>query len=463
MTKAKISDLIILLPGITGSKLEKEGKIIWGFSAPLMLRTLLSKTDNFVQDMSLPEDSLELDIEDGVSATALLPDFHYLPGIKKVDGYSKIQKHLLKHLDVKPGQNYFTFPYDWRRDNRVSARKLQKFIHEKLKAWRETSGNNSAKVIFIAHSMGGLITQYYIDVLGGWKNTRELITFGTPFHGSANSINALVNGLIIKGRTLEKLSNLIRDYTAIYQLLPTYDKAVSLAGGQPERITSASDLPNLRLAPLNRAVDFFDELHAAKRANIEIGEYRENFKISPIVGYRNKTYLTANIVGNSATMSEIFDGKKIGGDGTVPRFSAEAQGYEGISRPVNSIVKHGSLQNSLPILDHIIGALTYEDIDLGDFLSSGYVTLDEEDCYVTEEKIVIPFTTSRPSLEVIGTLWRGERKIKTIKLETSQEVDNSLLIGSLEEGHYTLKVTGPDCLSAETSFLVSDLVKEILL
>ncbi len=35
-----------------------------------------------------------------------------------------------------PGKNFFTFPYDWRRDNRVAARRLKEQTNRWLREWR---------------------------------------------------------------------------------------------------------------------------------------------------------------------------------------------------------------------------------------------------------------------------------------------------------------------------------------
>ena len=42
--------------------------------------------------------------------------------------------------------------------------------------------------------MGGLVSRYYLEVLGGWRDTRRLITFGTPYRGSLNAVDFAANG-----------------------------------------------------------------------------------------------------------------------------------------------------------------------------------------------------------------------------------------------------------------------------
>ena len=99
------------------------------------------------------------------------------------------------------GQNWFDFPYDWRRDNRVAARHLAERAPAWLHAWRKQSGNKDAKLVLVGHSMGGLVARHYLEVLGGWRDARMLVTFGTPYRGSLNALDFLCNGFKKRDRT----------------------------------------------------------------------------------------------------------------------------------------------------------------------------------------------------------------------------------------------------------------------
>jgi triacylglycerol esterase/lipase EstA (alpha/beta hydrolase family) len=111
-----------------------------------------------------------------------------IPGLIKVNGYSSVVRWITRNFEVVPGSihdspdraaNFYEFPYDWRRDNRVAARALQRFVASRLPLWRQHSGAQDAKVVILAHSMGGLVARRYVEVLGGWKDCRALVTFGT--------------------------------------------------------------------------------------------------------------------------------------------------------------------------------------------------------------------------------------------------------------------------------------------
>ena len=223
MAKKAMRDVVVVLPGITGSVLQKDGKDVWNVSGGSVLRALLSLGEN-VKELALTDDPPDVDdLGDGVTAPKLMRDIHLIPGLWKIDGYSKVLEYVTDTFDVRAGENFFEFPYDWRRDNRVAARKLAASAEKWLAAWRQSSGAADAKLILVGHSMGGLISRYYLECLDGWRETRTLVTFGTPYSGSLNAVGTLVNGLKKKiGPIGIDLSELVRSLTAVYQLLPTY-------------------------------------------------------------------------------------------------------------------------------------------------------------------------------------------------------------------------------------------------
>jgi hypothetical protein len=178
-------DLVVVLPGISGSVLSKDGKEIWGASTAAIWQAVTSGGEN-IRSLAIKgvDDPSLADLGDGVKATGLVQDLHIIPGLWKIDGYSALVNHLKSSLQLEDGQNLFEFAYDWRRDNRVAARRLAQATKGWLDRWRTTSGASDAKLVLVAHSMGGLVSQYFLEVMGGWKDTRALVTFGTPYRGS---------------------------------------------------------------------------------------------------------------------------------------------------------------------------------------------------------------------------------------------------------------------------------------
>jgi hypothetical protein len=201
MAKERMRDIVVLLPGITGSVLQKDSKDLWAISGQAAW-SALAGLGSSLEQLKLEEDDPEVDdLGDGIRATRLIADAHLVPGLVKIDGYSGISRLINDNFKVIQGNiddnrpaNFFEFPYDWRRDNRVAARKLKRLIDQRLPQWREYCGAKDAKVILLAHSMGGLIARYYLEVLEGWCDCKALVTFGTPYRGSVKALNLLGNG-----------------------------------------------------------------------------------------------------------------------------------------------------------------------------------------------------------------------------------------------------------------------------
>jgi len=82
------------------------------------------------------------------------------------------------------GKNFFLF--DGRGENetpskidiRINAKELQNLVQQVLTL------TGSTKVNLVGHSMGGLISRWYIEQLGGNDKVHKLIMLGTPNHGS---------------------------------------------------------------------------------------------------------------------------------------------------------------------------------------------------------------------------------------------------------------------------------------
>ena len=184
MNGDRMDDVVVLLPGITGSVLTKHGQDLWALSGEAALG-LLTSFGGALDELTLA--SKEPDHDDGVVADRLMPDVHLVPGLVRIDGYGAIADMIRSSFrviersrdDPRPG-NFFEFPYDWRRDNRLSATRLAALAEHRLAQWRDYSGLDDAKLILVGHSMGGLVARYYAEVLEGWPDCRAVITLGRP-------------------------------------------------------------------------------------------------------------------------------------------------------------------------------------------------------------------------------------------------------------------------------------------
>lgn len=371
MAKKPMGDVVVLLPGILGSVLERDGKEVWAMSKGAAFRALLSLGGS-IKKLQLDGDDPAADnLDDGVVATRLLPDLHLVPGLWKIDGYSAIADALHEEFELIDGRNYFEFPYDWRRDNRAHGRRLARQAHDWLANWRETSGNSDAKLILLAHSMGGLVSRAFLELNDGWKDTRALITFGTPYRGSLNAVDFLATGMKRKiGPVGLDLTDFLRSLTSVYQLLPIYP-SVETADGTTLRVSEA-DIVGVDQGRAESALAFHRSIEAAVTEHqADAGYTDDGYRIHPVVGIAQPTMQGARLENGKVTMLHNLGGRDLGGDGTVPRVSAMPIEMTDASAGMFSPIRHSSMQNTAGVIAQVTGIITGGDIDLGGF-RAGY-------------------------------------------------------------------------------------------
>ncbi len=74
------TDLVVVLPGILGSTLRQDGRLVWAPSAGSALRAI-GTFGASVRRLELPAGIGDDHPEDGVDPAGLMPDLHVLPGI----------------------------------------------------------------------------------------------------------------------------------------------------------------------------------------------------------------------------------------------------------------------------------------------------------------------------------------------------------------------------------------------
>ncbi|MGE7387919.1 lipase/acyltransferase domain-containing protein [Streptomyces sp. NPDC004126] len=391
MGKSPMPDVVVLLPGITGSVLTRDGKDVWAPSASAVIGALTS-LGRSLAELELPDgqdDWTEDDLGDGIAATRLVPDLHTLPGLWKIDGYTAIEKFLLDRFDLKQGENYFPFPYDWRRDNRAAARQLSERSRDWLRAWREKSGNSAAQLVLVGHSMGGLVSRYYVERLEGWKDTRAVVTFGTPYYGSLNAVEFLCNGFQKRiGPFEHDLTRLLRSFTGLHQLVPVYRCVYGPDG--TAALPAKAGLPGWQDQWSSHLTDFHTEMEDAAADNRKNPAWESSQVVYyPIVGTDQPTRQSARIIGDKVETLMVRGDADEGGDGTVPQLSAALSGSEDARTFVPQ--KHGSLQNHAAMLDHMKGILqSLHDVhiaDLRSFMTCWFNYLGD-DLYLDGEPVV---------------------------------------------------------------------------
>ncbi len=215
------ADAVILVPGIMGSELVdlKADTILWGLSAKGYAS--LWTSGSLWEKLKVTDDERSGKVG-RIKATRLLTAPAFAPLLRGIEPYSRIMagiRAIALHRDA-----VLEYPYDWRLPIAYNAEQLATVAEKHLGNWRaHPCGSRDAKLVLVAHSMGGLIARYFTGVLGGHSDVRQTITIGTPFQGAVKTVFLLDRG---QGGPLplprQRLITLARTLPGVYDLLPSY-------------------------------------------------------------------------------------------------------------------------------------------------------------------------------------------------------------------------------------------------
>jgi pimeloyl-ACP methyl ester carboxylesterase len=431
-------DLVVFIPGILGSVLVKDDSEVWGASGRSVIDNLLT-LGRAIKALKLEPGIGHEDPHDGVTAPRALPHLGMIPTFWKVDGYGKLTDRLLSRFTLtpvaadRPG-NFVEFPYDWRLSNELNARRLADMVVPHLDRWRRQTQNKDAKLIFVCHSMGGLIARWFLEVLGGREVTRMLITIGTPYRGSLNALSALVNGVFIGlGPVGIAVDELVRSFPSVYQLLPTY-LCLDCGDGQLRDLRGGVDLPNVGVANIREALAFHDRIGGAIAKDVL-------YQTFAIKGVDQPTAQSALLRAGKIEPLMQHKGTDYGGDGTVPRPSSHPPEWPNELASVFVAQKHAMLQSTDSILTQLFGVLTGQ---LGRFMGGGRIGVAMPDVVQLGRSVAIHVTSKDGDptlpLQVIcenedGRTWGNPRLMRA-----TGDGQYEATIDSLPEGAWRLTV-----------------------
>ncbi|MFI7386578.1 esterase/lipase family protein [Streptomyces sp. NPDC049813] len=393
-------DAVVIVPGIMGSELRSTvtGDVLWGLSGAGWLLRAWTRRDGLAE-LHLTED--ELTGRTGrIEATRLLRHGTWTPYLRGQEPYTDLLDTVREY--VADPAAVLPYPYDWRLPVATNGKLLAARAREHLTAWRAHPAHRAAlahradqrpaRLVFVAHSMGGLVTRSALDGSHGddlAADTRTVITLGTPFHGSVKAAVILNSG---RGAPVPlphaKLRALCATMPGLHDLLPLYR---CLREGDDVRRPGAGDLASLGGHP-----DLARESLAfhARQQGVELPDHRT------VVGTRQPTWQSLSVTDGQITAYE--DGPRphsdgtlirdrdghvryfaVHGDGTVYRDAATLAGH------VSTVpVQHGDLARADSALDAVADILL-EDLPHG-------VPLGEPGCGL-----------SVPDLAEAGTAWRA--------------------------------------------------------
>jgi pimeloyl-ACP methyl ester carboxylesterase len=362
------NDLVVVLPGITGSTLGVKGvdgspasaNLIWAPSAGAVWKLLTG--GNSILKHLLPDGVGDDHPGDGVEPVALMPDVHVLPGIwTPIRGYDVLVDALEKlgyrrDNGAKP-PTLIAYAYDWRLSNRYNGVRLKGLVEPALERLRAQGGEFAdARVVFVCHSMGGLVARWYIEKCGGAEVTRKLITLGTPWRGATDALEQLVNGVKKGiGPLSIDLTAFSRSMPSLFQLLPEY-ACISTGGGYAK--TTEVSVPNVSSAMVADAMTFHTDLQAAETARAASRDMTHM-----VLGIRQPTQTTVTLQDGKAYTSQTFGTDNDYGDGTVTLTGAVGLGESlDTNRAVRVPEQHTNLQCNQFVLDQVQEILTAQPI-----------------------------------------------------------------------------------------------------
>jgi len=346
-----------------GSTLHRGQTPLWEPSPAAVVEALTSLLRS-VRSLQLPDDIGDDHPGDGVEPVALMPDVRLPFGLWTFDlGYDRLLSFLRQTFaltEAKRGTdeaaNLVLFPYDWRLSNRFNGGRLRCVAERALERWRDRGGECAeAKLVVIAHSMGGLVARWYIDHLGGAEVTRKLITVATPHRGALSALEQLVNG-VRKGVGPAKLNltRFGRSLPSFHQLLPEY---ACIAGAAGLSKTSEVTVPELQASMVADALDFHRQIDDAR------ADTASTYELHALCGYRQPTAVSARLQNGRVLPSPTMPDDPLGvdhrGDATVARLASAPPDVATDSAIIHHFANnHGGLVHSQAVFDEIEGTLT---------------------------------------------------------------------------------------------------------
>jgi pSer/pThr/pTyr-binding forkhead associated (FHA) protein len=297
---------VIFVPGIMGSELWDGNQRVWPD-----LRVFLRHGH-----------PIRLPAAHHLEARGLVNEVVFVPGLFKMDVYRRLGDYLVEGLGYERGKDLFEFAYDWRQDNRISAKQLAAAID----TW-----NIKGPIVIVAHSMGCLVSRYYLENLGGRRKIARLIQIGGPLRGSAKTIDTLMTGrgLVPMGIAADDLRQTVATFPSMYQLLPTTDCVFDDRGASINVLEEESWVAEEYRPMLRSARDFHREL-----------PLRSSISTVCIFGYGLKTATGIHLQRTAAgTWQRLSVAREASGDTVVPETSAVLQNAE--IHPVRQ--PHGTL------------------------------------------------------------------------------------------------------------------------
>jgi len=298
---------VVFVPGLMGSELWLGDERVWP-----NVKTLFTNPELYAYPSKIP-----------LEPRNIVDEVVIVPNLIKVDQYNRLGDYFVDELHFNRGVDFFEFPYDWRQDVRTSAAQLGELVE---------SLPTNQPIVIIGHSLGTMVTRYYVECLGGDKRIERMILMGGPHKGVVKVLISFLVGpdVVPFGIMGERLRKILMTFPSSYQILPVYPLGSDHQGNKINFLEDENwlDPQYLPLQKLGR--EFRNELHrsAGKVPTISI------------FGYGISTVSDVSLSRDAGGKIETIDFLRNDiGDGSVLELSAFLPGSE--IHPVHQ--HHGEL------------------------------------------------------------------------------------------------------------------------
>lgn len=336
-----MAKVVIIVPGIMGSVLMLGNEIIW--PGP-------------VNSLIFPYKKMKELLDPRLIATDVIREYFI------TDQYKQLIDDLERWDFHEDDGTLIAAAYDWREDNAVSAQTLAMHIDKAVQRH-----GPKTEIVLIAHSMGGLVSRYYLESgdfkkHGGFSCVRTLITIGTPHRGAAVALPVVLGHEKRMFLSKEQVHQAARDtrYPSSYQLLPPQGERFvwNRANGS---LLNDLDIYDKGLAKKLALVE--ENLDSAKNfhSKLNTANKPDNVRYFCFSGTRQTT--ATHVLCNVDATKALIDKVELddGGDGTVPTWSSF------LPSPQRMFVggEHGTLYKSKMLRDTMAVLLGVDDLYAG--------------------------------------------------------------------------------------------------
>jgi hypothetical protein len=335
------------------------------------------------------------------------------------------------------------FPYDWRLPVAHNAGLLAEAARRHLAAWqahpacmaarRASADQAPARLVIVAHSMGGLLARQ-LSLVPGWScDVRATVTFGTPFSGAPKAALMLASGRGTAGLPQRRVRELATTLPGVYDLLPTYR---CIDTGNDARALTASDIIAMGADP-----ELWDAAARAASARDQVlptGHIRVVGTAQPTV--QSVTIDAGDVTGHRYSCRSSAGGvmrDDRGGDGTVPRDSA----WVGDSTGQPLAQTHGAIARCAEAL--VVASDVLADRDTGPWQGEARLGLDLADVVAAGEPVPVTVTGADHPAHVTCRVTDAGTGRQVAAPALSRDGDGlRATIGGLPAGLFRVRVAG---------------------